>query len=122
MLDHPRRLAKVLYRAPGAADWQEKPLEGWALEVYNGKLYAGTRQEGGNGKVYMSVGSETPGTPPPTSGPVDYIPKGLGIPNAPFAGALPRRRRATTPTPASRGVPERLQRPPSPPLEGTRRG
>lgn len=96
--------------------------EGWALEVYNGKLYAGTRQEGGNGKVYMSVGSETPGTPPPTSGPADYIPKGLGIPNAPFAGALPRRRRATTPTPASRGVPERLQRPPSPPLEGTRRG
>jgi formate dehydrogenase major subunit len=31
VLDHPRRLRKVLYRAPGAADWQEKPLD-WAME------------------------------------------------------------------------------------------
>ena len=30
VLDHPQRLTKVLYRAPGAADWQEKSLD-WAL-------------------------------------------------------------------------------------------
>ncbi|OGK79822.1 MAG: hypothetical protein A2050_01845 [Candidatus Rokubacteria bacterium GWA2_73_35] len=30
VLDHPQRLTKVLYRAPGAADWQEKSLD-WAM-------------------------------------------------------------------------------------------
>ena len=30
VLDHPKRLRKVLYRAPGALEWQEKPLD-WAM-------------------------------------------------------------------------------------------
>jgi formate dehydrogenase major subunit len=30
VLDHPQRLTRVLYRAPGAAQWQEKPLD-WAM-------------------------------------------------------------------------------------------
>lgn len=29
-LDHPARLTKALYRAPGATEWQEKPLD-WAM-------------------------------------------------------------------------------------------
>lgn len=31
VLQHPNRLTKALYRAPGAAEWQEKPLD-WAME------------------------------------------------------------------------------------------
>lgn len=31
VLDHPRRLRKVLYRAPGSAAWEEKPLD-WAMD------------------------------------------------------------------------------------------
>jgi formate dehydrogenase major subunit len=31
VLDNPRRLTKALYRAPGAAQWQEKPLD-WAMD------------------------------------------------------------------------------------------
>lgn len=30
VLDHPQRLTKVLHRAPGATEWEEKPLD-WAL-------------------------------------------------------------------------------------------
>ncbi|HAM59974.1 MAG: formate dehydrogenase [Candidatus Rokubacteria bacterium GWC2_70_24] len=30
VLDHPQRLTKALYRAPGAGEWQEKPLD-WAM-------------------------------------------------------------------------------------------
>lgn len=30
-LDHPRRLTRALYRAPGAGEWQEKPLD-WAMD------------------------------------------------------------------------------------------
>jgi anaerobic selenocysteine-containing dehydrogenase len=30
VLDHPRRLRKALYRAPGATAWEEKPLD-WAM-------------------------------------------------------------------------------------------
>jgi len=29
-LDHPKRLTRALYRAPGATEWQEKPLD-WAM-------------------------------------------------------------------------------------------
>lgn len=31
VLDHPRRLTKTLYRAPGGTEWQEKPLD-WAMD------------------------------------------------------------------------------------------
>ena len=31
VLDHPRRLTTALYRAPGATEWQQKPLA-WAME------------------------------------------------------------------------------------------
>ncbi len=31
VLDHPKRLTKVLYRPPGATEWQEKPLD-WAMD------------------------------------------------------------------------------------------
>ena len=31
VLDHPKRLTKALYRAPGASEWQEKPID-WAME------------------------------------------------------------------------------------------
>jgi formate dehydrogenase major subunit len=30
VFDHPKRLTKALYRAPGATEWQEKPLD-WAM-------------------------------------------------------------------------------------------
>lgn len=30
VLDHPKRLTRALYRAPGAAEWQGKPLD-WAM-------------------------------------------------------------------------------------------
>jgi formate dehydrogenase major subunit len=31
VMEHPKRLTKVLYRPPGAAEWQEKPLD-WAMD------------------------------------------------------------------------------------------
>jgi formate dehydrogenase major subunit len=31
VLDHPKRLTKVLYRGPGTAEWQERPLD-WAMD------------------------------------------------------------------------------------------
>jgi formate dehydrogenase major subunit len=31
VLDHPERLTKALYRAPGAGQWEEKPLD-WAMD------------------------------------------------------------------------------------------
>lgn len=31
VLGHPNRLTKALYRAPGASEWQEKPLD-WAMD------------------------------------------------------------------------------------------
>lgn len=39
VLDNPRRLTKVLYRAPGATEWQEKPLD-WAMEQIAQKIKA----------------------------------------------------------------------------------
>ena len=30
VLDHPKRLTRVLYRSPGATEWEEKPLD-WAM-------------------------------------------------------------------------------------------
>ena len=30
VLDHPNRLTKALYRAPGSKEWQEKPMD-WAM-------------------------------------------------------------------------------------------
>ena len=31
VMEHPKRLTKVLYRPPGANEWQEKPLD-WAMD------------------------------------------------------------------------------------------
>lgn len=41
VLDHPKRLTRVLYRAPGAPEWQEKPLD-WAMDQI-AKRIAATR-------------------------------------------------------------------------------
>ena len=35
--DNPRRLSKVLYRAPGGSEWEEKEW-GWAIEQIAGKI------------------------------------------------------------------------------------
>jgi len=37
VVNNPRRLTRVLYRAPGAADWEEKSWE-WALDRISSKL------------------------------------------------------------------------------------
>jgi len=48
-----------LYRTYDGVTWEQvlafPEPEGWALEVYNGDLYAGTREERGHGKVYKLV-------------------------------------------------------------------
>lgn len=56
-----------LYRTYDGVSWEKvwafPEPEGWTLEVYEGALYAGTRREGGGGKVYRMVRDSTASVP-----------------------------------------------------------